>query len=128
MTILFMLGRIILGAYFIMNGVNHFTKKDALTQFARSRGVKGAEALTIISGIVLLCGGIGIVLGFMPRLALLALAIFLVVVSCTMHRFWKIQDPQEKMVERINFMKNLALAGALLMALLIDMPWPWGIL
>jgi uncharacterized membrane protein YphA (DoxX/SURF4 family) len=128
MTILFMVGRIILGAYFIMSGVTHFQKTDMLTGFAQSRGVKGARALTIISGVVLLLGGVAIILGLMPRPALLALAIFLTLAAFMIHHYWTIHDPQQKAGERINFMKNLALAAALLMALLIDMPWPWSIL
>jgi hypothetical protein len=32
-----------------------------------------------------------------------------------MHAFWKVTDPMHKMSETINFTKNLALIGALLM-------------
>jgi hypothetical protein len=41
-----------------------------------------------------------------------------------MHNFWKDEDPQMKMADRINFMKNMALLGALLMLLAIPLPWP----
>jgi hypothetical protein len=34
-----------------------------------------------------------------------------------MHTFWKIQDPMAKMGEMINFTKNIALLGAVLILL-----------
>jgi hypothetical protein len=41
-----------------------------------------------------------------------------------MHNFWKLEDPQSRMAEKINFMKNTALVGAILMLLAIPSPWP----
>jgi hypothetical protein len=34
-----------------------------------------------------------------------------------MHAFWKVQDPTVKMGEMVNFMKNIALLGAVLIFL-----------
>jgi hypothetical protein len=34
-----------------------------------------------------------------------------------MHAFWKVQDPTAKMGEMVNFMKNIALLGAVLIFL-----------
>jgi hypothetical protein len=40
-----------------------------------------------------------------------------------MHDFWKAEQPDERMNDKINFTKNLALAGA--MALMgVNEPWP----
>jgi putative oxidoreductase len=43
--------------------------------------------------------------------------LFLVPVTIMIHPFWKVQDPAAKMGEMINFTKNLALLGAVLMML-----------
>ena len=38
--------------------------------------------------------------------------------------FWTVQDAQTRAVDLINFTKNMALLGALLMFLAIPSPWP----
>lgn len=82
------------------------------------------KAAVIITGILLLLGGLGILLGVYVEWAILALVIFLVSVTFIMHAFWKVQEPNMRMSEMVHFMKNLALLGALLMLLSIPM-WPY---
>jgi hypothetical protein len=41
-----------------------------------------------------------------------------------MHAFWGVRDAQAKMGEQINFMKNVALLGLVLMLTAIPQPWP----
>jgi putative oxidoreductase len=50
--------------------------------------------------------------------------VFLAGASPAMHAFWNVYDAQQRAVEMINFTKNAALAGALLMILTIPGPWP----
>jgi uncharacterized membrane protein YphA (DoxX/SURF4 family) len=127
-SILFMLGRVAVAAYFINAGINHFKNAGGLTQYAQSRGVRsGAKALTIISGVVLVLGGLGVLLGLAERLALLALTIFLVVVSFSIHHFWTDPAGNERAGQQRDFMKNLVLAAALLMTLAIPIPWTWSL-
>ena len=40
-----------------------------------------------------------------------------------MHNFWTLADPQLRMADKVNFMKNMALLGAILMFLAIPLPW-----
>jgi hypothetical protein len=42
-----------------------------------------------------------------------------------MHNFWAVGD-EMKMIELINFTKNMALMGSALLFLLIPQPWPMG--
>jgi hypothetical protein len=49
---------------------------------------------------------------------------FLAGVSPQMHAFWKESDPQRRQGERVNFLKNLALAGAAMIAAGSRQPWP----
>lgn len=69
----------------------------------------------------------GILLGVYVELAVLALALFFVPVSFKMHNFWAVQDPQQKMAEMVNFLKNMALLGAALMTLAIPTPWAFSV-
>jgi putative oxidoreductase len=120
---LFLLGRILLGGYFLMNAYNHFKNVESLTGYAQSKGVGQPKMAVLGTGVLLLVGGAGIVLGIFVAWAVLALVIFLAGVTFKMHQYWKITDPMQKMAEQVNFMKNLALLGAVIMLLAIPTPW-----
>ncbi len=128
MSILFLIGRLIFGGYFLMNAWNHFKNHAGLTGYAQSKGVPYSQAGVFVSGVLLLLGGLGVLIGVAPVASLALLIIFLVPVSFMMHAFWKETDPQKQMMERIQFMKNMALVGALLMLYAIPVPWIFNIL
>jgi uncharacterized membrane protein YphA (DoxX/SURF4 family) len=115
MDVLFLLGRILFAALFILSGVNHLTKVAALSQYAASKKVPAPRAAVVLSGLVLLAGGLSILLGYEPRLGALLLVLFLVPTSFAMHNFWAVADPMQRQVEMAMFLKNLALTGGALM-------------
>ncbi len=127
MAIVFLIGRIIFGGYFLLNAYNHLVKGGHMVGCAASKGVPSPKLAIVVSGILLLIGGISMVLGLYPLIGVIALVVFLVPVSFMMHAFWKIQDPMARMGERINFQKNMALIGAALMMLAISTPWIWSV-
>lgn len=123
MIYLFVLGRILLGGYFIQNGYNHFKNLGALAGYAQSKKVPMPKVAVFVSGLMLFLGGLGILLGIYVQLSVLLLSVFLIVVTLKMHQFWKVADPMARMGEEINFYKNLALLGGVLMFLAIPLPW-----
>lgn len=127
MDILFLIGRIVFGGYFIISGINHFTKHEMMVGYSESKGVKGAGFWVYVSGFVILLGGLGVLLGVYIGLSVLLLVIFLLAVSFKMHAFWAVTDPMMKMPEMVNFMKNMALVGAALMILGIPTPWSFSL-
>lgn len=106
-----------------MSAFNHFKNGKMLTGYAQSKGVPMASTAVFLTGVMLLLGGLGILLGVYIELAVLLLAVFLFVTTIQMHQFWKASDPMQKMNEQINFTKNMALLGAVLMLLAIPLPW-----
>jgi putative oxidoreductase len=123
MTAVFLIGRLIFGGFFIMNGVDHFMRTSMMAQMAAQKGVPFPEAAIIGTGILLLFGGISILLGWQPELGVAALVIFLVGVSIPMHNFWA-ETGDARMMDMINFTKNMALVGATLMFVAVPRPWP----
>jgi len=123
MEYLFVLGRILLGGYFVMSGFNHFKNLDMLAGYAQSKGVPMHKASVLLTGLMMLLGGLGILLGVYIQLSIILLAVFLVVTTFKMHQYWKVSDPMYKMGEQVNFYKNLGLLGAVLMLLAIPLPW-----
>jgi uncharacterized membrane protein YphA (DoxX/SURF4 family) len=123
MIYLFVLGRILLGGYFLMNSYNHFKNLSALTGYAQSKGVPMPREGVLVTGLMLFLGGLGILFGVYVQLAVLLISVFLIITTFKMHRYWDITDPMAQMGERVNFYKNFGLLGAVLMLLAIPLPW-----
>lgn len=117
MDIIVLIGRILLAALFIGSAIGHLTQTQGMAGYAQSRGVPAARPAVIVSGLLILVGALMVLLGIWPDLGALLLFIFLVPTALLMHPFWKETDPQARQMEMIQFQKDLALAGASLLAL-----------
>ena len=111
------LGRILFGGYFAFNGINNLKMLDFMSGYAKSKGTPMPKLSVVVSALLLLFGGLSVLFDILPSLGLISLVLFLIPVTLIIHPFWKVQDPMEKMAEMINFMKNIALLGAVLMLL-----------
>jgi putative oxidoreductase len=123
MRAVFVLGRTIFGGFFAYNGINHFKQQEMMSQYAAQKGVPAPELAIPVSGALLLAGGLSVMAGVRPRQGLAAIIAFLIPVSLQMHRFWDVEDPQQRMQETVHFMKNMALVGAALTMMEIRTPW-----
>jgi uncharacterized membrane protein YphA (DoxX/SURF4 family) len=122
-SIIFLVGRILLGGFFINSGINHFRRISMMSGYAQMKGVPMPKASVAFTGALLLVGGLSVLLGVYPTIGIAALAAFLIPTTFMMHAFWKVEDPMAKMGERVNFTKNIALLGAALTLLAIPQPW-----
>ena len=131
MNAIVLIGRILFGGFFLMSGINHFTKLEAMTGYAKYKKLPAAKLGVLISGLMLVIGGITIILGYYADLGALLLAIFLVLAAVVFHNFWKETDATAKQNEMLGFMKDMALAGAalILFALVVkhgtDLDFGW---
>jgi len=122
-NIAFLIGRVIVGSFFLMNGFNHFAQLNMLTGYAKSKSIPAPKLAVGGSGVLLFLGGLSLLLGYHPTIGAALLVIFLLSVSFGIHNFWTIQDQQAKMGEMTHFLKNMAILGLLLMTLAIPRPW-----
>jgi putative oxidoreductase len=127
MNIAFLIGRIIFGGYWLMASFNHFKNLNYMSEYAKARGTPSPKLAVAGTGVILLLGGLSMLLGVYPAIGIVLLIIFLLGVSFQMHTFWKVDDAQMKQIDMINFTKNMALVGALLMFLLLPHPWPMSL-
>ena len=127
MDIAFLVGRIIFGGYWLMASFNHYKNLNPLSGYAKAKGTPFPKLAVAGTGVILLAGGLSMLLGVYPVIGIILLIVFLVGVSFQMHNFWKVDDVQMKQVDMINFTKNMALVGALLMFLLLPHPWPMSL-
>ena len=117
-AILILVGRLLFGGLLAFQGLNHFMNTDEMAGYAGSKGVPAARFGVIASGILLLLGGLGIILGVYPIIAEGMLVVFFVLVTPVMHDFWAAPE-EEQQNEMVNFIKNVELLGALLVFLVL---------
>jgi len=126
-----LVGRVVFSFFFIYSGFNHLTKLSMYAQYAGGSGVPAPTLAVIVTGLMLLAGGLSILLGVQPRWGALLLVAFLIPVAFMIHRFWGLTDPMMAATQAAHFWKNIALAGAALMiyalATLYPMRWPYSL-
>lgn len=115
MDVVVLIGRILFGLLFVTSGIGHLSQSEAMAGYAGSKNVPAPRAAVIVSGLLILAGGLMIAIGLWADLGALFLVVFLVLAAFLMHGPWTVSDPQERQMEQIQFMKDLALAGAALM-------------
>lgn len=100
-----LLGRLLLSAIFITAGYGKIGGYAATQGYMEAMGVSGALLPLVI--FAELGGGLAILLGLLTRYAALGLAVFSVASAVIFHS-------SADQVQQIMFMKNLAIAGGLL--------------
>jgi len=116
-TAIHIIGQILLGGYFIYQGVKHFKDHADYTAYAAASKVPMPGPAVYATGVLLVLGGLGIFFNIYPAIAILLLVIFLIPVTIMMHAFWKSENPGEKAAQKVAFFKNIAILGALLLLL-----------
>jgi uncharacterized membrane protein YphA (DoxX/SURF4 family) len=114
MDVVLVIGRVLFALIFINSGIAHLTKLEAMTGYAKYKKVPAAKLSVIVSGLMILVGGLYIALGIYADLGALLIAAFLIPTSFLMHAFWKETDATAKQNESIAFFKNFSMAGAAL--------------
>jgi len=114
MNTVLVIGRVLFALIFINSGIAHLTKLEAMTGYAKYKKVPAAKLSVIVSGLMILIGGLYIALGIYADLGALLIALFLIPAAVLMHAFWKETDATAKQNESIGFFKDLSLAGAAL--------------
>ncbi len=115
-----------LASIFILQGFDSMMNPERVSSRAESVVRPLAERVPLIpneteqavriSGAVQFTGGLLLGIGRLPRLSALAIAATLVPTTLAGHRFWELDDKQERAAQRIHFLKNLSMLGGLLLA------------
>ena len=123
----FLVGRVLVGCYWLYNAFKQFTNVGPLARAAGAHGVPAPELFVVFGGALLLVGGLSLLLGLFPRVGVAAVVMFLLPVTLIMHAFWADSDAATRSMNVINFAKNFGLLGSTLMFAAIPRPWPYSI-
>ena len=111
-----LIGRIFLAVIFLVSGFGKIGGFEGLIGQIASKGFPAPEAFAAATVAIELGAGLMLVFGWKARWAAFLLAVFTAVVTVFFHNFWAMPEAQKAM-QQIQFMKNLAVIGGLLMVM-----------
>lgn len=109
-----LIGRVLIGYLFIPSGLGKIAGFAGLVGYIASKGVPLPEVCAALAIMAELGLGLLVLFGWRARWAALGLAIFVAVITPIFHAYWAVPDAQ-RMMQKINFDKNLAVIGGLLL-------------
>ncbi len=119
----FALARTLAAPLFVTGGLGSLRNPAATAELAKSTVARLSKIglpndptmLVRINGGLQLGAGLMLFSGRAPRLASAALAASLVPTTLAGHRFWDEKDPQLRSMQKVQFLKNLAILGGLVL-------------
>ncbi|MFK8030332.1 MAG: DoxX family protein [Gammaproteobacteria bacterium] len=111
---LFVIGRGLLGLYFIIPGIMKITGFSGTADYMASHGMVFVPAFLVLTIIIQIGGGISLGIGYREQIVAFVLAGLVLVINIVMHDFWSMEDGLQKAHEMQNFIKNLAIMAGLL--------------
>ena len=109
-----LLGRILLCLIFILSGLGKIGDWSGTAASMTAKGMVAVPFFLTMAIVFELAGGLSVLLGFKARWGAWALALYLIPVTLIFHNFWAFAGPEQRM-QMINFLKNLAIIGGLLL-------------
>jgi len=122
-------GRVLLCVIFLMSGAGHAMDfQHTAEAYLAPRGLSPPLPQVLLAGAIafLGLGSLLVVAGFQARIGALLLFLFLAAVTPLFHDFWNYADQAARQAQMINFLKNVALAGAMLM-IMANGPGPFSL-
>jgi putative oxidoreductase len=109
-----LLGRFLLGLYFIVPGVQKITQYEFMTQYMSKHSVPFINELLPITIALQILLGLVVIFGFKAQLSAFLLAGMTLVISLYMHNFWNLPEGGNVIHETQNFFKNMGIMAGLL--------------
>ncbi|PTA67674.1 DoxX family protein [Deinococcus arcticus] len=113
MSVTRFIGRALLASIFIKSGLDHLQHPEPIVRAARGAEVPEPELAVKVNSGVMVGAGALLALGVAPRVSATALAASLIPTTVIGHPFWD-KEGKERAQQQTQFLKNLALLGALL--------------
>lgn len=112
--IMVLLGRSLLGLYFIVPGITKITGFAAMAAYMQSHNVPLIQPLLVLTIVLQIGCGSCLLLGWRAPLMAFVLAGLTLVISVFMHNFWIMEEGMQRAHEMQNFIKNMAIMAGLL--------------
>ena len=116
---LLLLGRVLFVSYFISMGMSHLLNFPQHSALLARKGVPLPRAATILTVVMMVVGGVLVLFGWHPGTGAALLFGIIFPAPFFLHRFWNETDSYLRLSEFAHMMKDLSLAGAALILLVV---------
>ena len=108
-----LLGRVLFALYFaaIAGPGAHIMRSGMMVQFAQGARFPVPGIAGWPTGAWMIVGALSIGLGVWPDVGALMIGLFAIVAASYFHRFWAIEDPDQKMTQTFLFWRNVIIVG-----------------
>lgn len=110
-----LVGRILISVIFLLSGITKVMNFSGMVAFMASKGMPMPNVMIAGALVVEIFGALCLITGFQTRIAALIMFLYLIPATLMFHNFWAMQGAM-RADNQINFLKNLAIMGGLLMA------------
>jgi putative oxidoreductase len=110
-----LIGRLAIAWFFLSEAWTIINSWDGTVTLMQMQRLPAAPLLLVIALTVMILGGVSIALGYHTRHGALLLFGFTVIVSVTMHDYWKLNEAAARLADSEIFFRNIAIAGGLLL-------------
>lgn len=124
MVALFLVGRELLGLFFLMMGFKRFRNTAGMAAMTVANGVPRPKLAVPLAAGLLLLAGFSFLTGWLPLVGVAAVTLFMIPVSLLMPAFWREETSGGQLVPMTRFLRNLSILGATRMLLFTERPWP----
>jgi putative oxidoreductase len=116
-ALIFLLGRILFPLGILIAGVTfHIAKSPMAEGYSKQAGFPIPAITGWPTGLWMTAGSLSVMLGVWGDIGALMIAGFVVPAAAWFHRFWAIEDPQQKQTQNAFFFRNVAwLGGSLIL-------------
>lgn len=108
------LGRTLLGLYFIAPGLQKILQYDNMVQYMTKHNVPMIDILLPVTIVLQILLGLMLIIGYKTKLSAFLLAGMTLIISLYMHSFWNLPEGSNLAHESQNFAKNMAIMAGLL--------------
>ena len=113
-TILIIIGRFLLGGYFLQAGIRNFMKMPLHTSILEKKGIPMPRESLILALAVQVLGGAMVAFGVFPAIGAIGLILFTIVANYLYHNFTLYQG-DERQSHLGSVLTNLGMIGGLLL-------------
>ena len=113
MDVVVLIARILFVAIFLTSGIGHLVQAEAMSGYAKFKGVPAPRLSTAVSGLLMLVGSLSVVFGIWGDLGSLLLIVAIAPIPLLMHRYWNEQG-ETRTNEQVQFNKTVSLVGGAL--------------
>jgi putative oxidoreductase len=122
---LMLVARLLIAPMFLLAGIGKVTDFQGTVGYIGSVALPMPQLLAAAALVLEIVASVLLIIGWKTRWAALALALFTLATALFFHNFWAM-PADEQMMQQIIFLKNLAVAGGLLMATAVG-PGGWSL-